>query len=453
MVSTELFSSATCPLNCKYCYIPKTSQMGFLQDKIITNLDQREYLDTLKRAYGQNLQYLGFWGTEPTLTLKKIQKSLSFLFKTFPKLVGISFSTNLLTNPEIILNFIKALTKTRKKINLKVQISIDGPDFITDINRGPGATKKITENFFYLISKLNTINLTNLNVRFSLKPTLSIDNIKILNKKKERLRKYFDFFEKIFQEFKRKNKNQKVSLLTSCTPTLVCPGKYTSVDGKELAIFFRNLRILGKQNKKNQHWKYVKSSLNTYVYRLKRLFDYQNELFIKPYMFTCSGGDSNFGVGIDNDLHICHRSFFLNNQEYIESILKNEEIKNWDVSLFEKGNLDLIKNKFIVDINKLEEKIRLFYVGRNYHDFTRLKISYTLAMLQELVLVGQASECYLDEDLAILFAIFLNLALGCPTENVLNTGVIHFSPISMIRLFANGAFEEILKEYIEWQKK
>ena len=165
-------------------------------------------------------------------------------------------------------------------------------------------------------------------------------------------------------------------------------------------------------------------------------------------MFTCSGGDSNLGAGIKSDIHICHRSFFFNHPEYIESILSQKDINNWDVSLFQRDRIDLVKERFIVDTSDEKEKARFFYVMRNYHDFWRLRISYVVAMLKELVLAGQASKWYLDERLATLFAIFVNTGLSCPMENLLNTGCVHFTPLSLLRLFGNGAFEELLIERI-----
>jgi len=90
------------------------------------------------------------------------------------------------------------------------------------------------------------------------------------------------------------------------------------------------------------------------------------------------------------------------------------------------------------------------YILRNYHDFTRLKNSYIITMLKELALAEQANKKYFENDeFCLMFAIFINSALACHAENLLNTGVVHFNPVSIIRLFANGAFSEVLKDYYE----
>ena len=68
-------------------------------------------------------------------------------------------------------------------------------------------------------------------------------------------------------------------------------------------------------------------------------------------MFSCSGGDSNLGVG--EGVHICHRTFFYDDDNYIKSIL-SKDIENWDVSLFQRGTIEHIRRSYIVDINNLQ---------------------------------------------------------------------------------------------------
>lgn len=430
LVAAEQFSSASCNLKCKYCYIAKTSLMSSLQKETVKRLEDKSWLDSLEKVYGKDLECFGLWGTEPTLTLDKVP--LFDLLKRFPKLKKISFSTNLMANPKVIVKFAAELDRIcNRKISLKPQISLDGPAFITDINRVKGAAERIPHNFMEVVEALNEVKLEHIEIEFRMKSTLRMENIRLLNLEPGKIKEYFDYFDKIEGDFKNTNKNKKVKFVNSCSPSLCVPGKYTSEDGKDLAILFRNLRKM----------KYP----NIYLFRLDRLFKHQNELSTKSAMFTCSGGDSNLGLGIKNDMHLCHRSFFFNYPEYIKSILSQKDMDNWDVSLFKEDKINLINDRFIIDADNEEEKARFFYVMRNYHDFWRLRISYVVAMLKELVLAGQASRCYLDEKLATLFAIFINTGLSCPMENILNTGCIYFAPISLLRLFGNGAFEELLR--------
>jgi len=404
--------------------------MKLLNEKILKKLGQDSWLDSLESVYGKNLTHFGLWGAEPTLTLGKV--SFEKLLERFPSLKEISFSTNLMTNPEILVEAVRRLNEAcSKEVLFKPQISLDGPAYITDVNRMTGAAKKIPENLHLLVAGLNKIKLQKVRIEIRMKSTLTMKNIELLNAEPKRIKEYFDYFGQIEKDFQETNKNERIKFINSCPPTLCVPGKYTSRDGRTLARFFRLLR-------KGRH-------PNTYLGRFQRILKFRNEVSVKPSMFTCSGGDSNLGLGIKNDMHLCHRSFFFNYPEYIESILSQNNMDNWDVSLFKEDRINLINDRFIVDTRDENEKARFFYVMRNYHDFWRLRISYVVAMLKELALAGQASKCYLDEKLATLFAIFVNTGLSCPMENILNTGCIYFTPISLLRLFANGAFEELLR--------
>lgn len=421
----EIVTSGWCPLNCTYCYIPKSEAMQKVHKEIEEDLRSGEFLKRLKRIYGGELTHIGFWGTEPTLTLPIIEEFIPEIFMTFPKLEHMGFSTSLMAFPERIVHFIRMLLG--RKITLKVQISLDGPAFISDINRMKGAAKKVPENFAVMINKLNALPLGDLTVEFSWKATHSIDNIRGMIDDPKRFDEYSAYFDGLNADFKQRNKQKNVTLRASQSPTLVVPGKYTSDDGK---AFTKYLKEFSKRDK-----------TTTYTPRLERLFTWPDEVH-KRRTFSCSGGDSNLGIG--GGIHICHRTFYYDKDEYIESILNSPDIENWDVSLFRRGTIDNIRKNYIV--RGEPHFTRFQYVMRGYHDFWKFQIMYVKAMMTELALAGQVDPYYLEnKELLHLFALFVSVAVSCPMESLLNAGSIHIQLVSMLRMFGNGAFQEIVK--------
>jgi len=433
LVAAEMLTTGTCPFNCSYCYIPKTEYMKEIHAKLVEHLQNGNYIELLKKVYGENLTHLGLWGTEPTLTIPLIADLLPALLNEFPLLKEIKFSTAMISDPLIIANFAKALSKTGVKINLSVQMSLDGPSWITDKNRMRGAAALVPKNLYALVRILNDHDLNETTVEFRWKATHSIETIKIFANSKKRIHEYLGFFESIRRRFNKINKNKNMKLVSTSAPTtLVVPGKYTSTDGK---IFAKYLKTLHKADYES-----------TYSSRLNKIFKYGRDID-KRRMFTCSGGDSNLGIA-PGRIHICHRTFYLDDDKYIQSVLASEssvgDVENWDISLFRKGTIDFVRDNYIVPVSDLP---RFLYVMRGYHDFWRLQLGHVRAMLIELALAGQADEVYIDdEELASLFCLFMETALTCPMENLLNTGSIHLQTVSLIRLFANGAFQELLKE-------
>jgi hypothetical protein len=399
--------------------------MQALHADIIKGLEDGSFLENLKKIAGDKLTYLSFWGTEPALTLPLIKTKLDDIERMFPKAKNISFSTSMVM-PEPIIDFAKELEKRNMKLDL--QVSLDGPKFIVDENRFPGASEKIPSAILRFVKEMQG---TSVNVDIHWKPTLTIDNIRSMNERPEEIDEYISFFRELEAKIKEMNTSSNIHMREGgYIPSLAVPGKFTSDDGRVFAEYLRKLHAKGYES--------------AYTSRLERVIEFSDELGAKRRMFTCSGGDSNVGVG--DSLHICHRSFYLNDPRYVDAVLEKEDIENWDVSIFNQGLVDLLKQWYMPSVDD-EMKLQNFdYIMRGYHDFWELKLSAIEVMARELALAGQADPLFLEnKDYLGLFALFMATAHSCPIEAVLNTGTLQLTPVSMIRMFGNGAFRELIK--------
>lgn len=453
-VACELFSAGVCNIECNYCYIPKVQKMKEVHKAIVAKIESGEYIEDLYKVYGKNLEHLSFWGTEPTLTLRYIKNILPQIFEKFPHLKSFSWSSNFITRMDDVVEFIKAIPKD-KCINIDFQASLDGPTEITDKNRSPGATKKIVENIFWLASALKKIDLGNNTVTISSKPTWDINNMKYYLEDPKRMYDYYKFFDPLIEVLQSSARvNPKVQNHFSSGFSLMVPGLYSVEDGKLFAKTIELMMQIEKENEEKHLFRYSGAPFNTYESRLKRLFTYGNELHNKLDMFTCSGGDSNWSLDERGFIHICHRSLFLNNSDYVDQVMANDEIKKWGVSVFDKGSINIAASKYVVDSRNQEDIDRFDYVMNGYHSMQQLKLSYGLSMIKELVAAGQMSPRYeKDKSLAFTFVVFVNTGLSCPMENVLNTGNVHLQPVSLFRLFGNGAFELTFDTLLNRYKK
>lgn len=460
--AVELLTSAFCNMNCKYCYMPKVEEMKQIHKEVIEYLKTDKFIEDLKNVYGDNLEYINLWGTEPTLILDHFTPKLKLYFKTFKKLEGFGFSSNFLTNVESIFRFLKELERVsepyvkerNKKIKVSIQISLDGPDFITDNSRQAGATKKIVENYKKYLQFLEENKFKNIKIQSNFKPTLSMDHITMFNKDVAYFDKYFKFFDDLYEEYYQRKElfeSDYFNMGLATSGTLVVPGTYTSQDGKEWALYLKNLSNFRHHLINHPKYKHYNFFASEYDIRLSRLITYINEAYAKPEMMTCSGGDSNWALDNKKQLHICHRSFFFDDNRYMDAVMKNKEfIDNWDVSLFENNKIQHVKKNYMVDSQDKFEMARFMYLMRGYHEYTEFKESFVYAALLCLAKAGQASKIYLENDkLALLLSKFLTQTFGCSIENALNTTSVHLTPMSLIRLWANGAFEQLLKDYFE----
>ena len=455
LCASEMFASAVCNMQCKYCYIPKNEAMKKLHEQIIEGIRSRKFFDILEGTYGKELKSLSLWGTEPTLILHEITEALPDMLNRFENLETFGFSSNMLSHTDRIVNFIEELAKiTDREIKVDLQFSLDGPDYITDNNRKQGATEAIIKNVLSVLTSLDKLDLKNIKVDSHFKPTLSIDNIRFYNENVPKLIDWFKLFDDIYEEFNVSVKNKdKISLATGAAPTFVLPGVYTKSDGEEAKEFFDNLYFIESLNRRDSLFKYI-TRFNNYEGRFSRMVRFHSEIPAKAFMFTCSGGDANLGIDMNGIAHICHRSFFMMQEEYTETVSEDLNPENWDVKIFQTGRDKVLREKFTADVSKKEDFLRFTYIMRNYHDFMTFRISQVVHLTKELAFAGQASQQFLvDDDLCEMFAMFVVTAFSCPAESVAATGVVHFTPVSIIRLLGNGAFESMFSHYVDRIKK
>lgn len=459
LVAAEMFSSAVCNLSCSYCYIPKNQKMVEYHQRIVQALRENTYVSILKDIFGEDLEELGLWGTEQTLILQELEPHIGKFFEAFPKLKGISFSTNFVSHTDRILSFIQKIEETADRpVDFRFQISLDGPFWITDIGRGKGVTKKIKDNVTKLLKDLQNIQAKKVSLTFSFKSTVGIDSIKLLTTGEDKIIQYYKFFQDLDDEINdglKYIRNIKVTAWGYSPPTLVVPGKYTYEDGKTLEKFYKMLRVINAKNHNNEISELTKKqfSLNEYAYRLDDMLQNINLFMDEPYNVTCSAFDTQAGVDIDGTILPCHRLFLFNDESYVQEMMKNN-IEEWDVSRVSTGILKNIQKHFLPKVSNSKEIAKYSYTSRGYHDFHKTKLNYTFNTIKELAAAGQASQIYLeDDDLTFILSLFINTKLSCPAENYINTGTLHLTPISMIRVLANGAFEEVFAEYFEIQER
>lgn len=444
VVAAELFSAGWCNLECKYCYIPKTNFLKKVHKGIIEKIDDGTYLTLIKEMIGSDLDSISHWGTEPTLTTSHFKNFYKNVKTDFPKLKVIKLSSNFMTPPKNLIEFITEILPNDYKLEVSLQVSCDGPEYITDKNRIGGSTRKILENCLEVTRQLNEKQF-NHNVIMHLKPTFSSDDIELCSNY-DKTEEYYDFFDSFFVEWFEANKNNKLRMLTGVDPTIVLPGNYSVQDGINFNSLYENQLKL--QEKK---YKYVVPDSN-YYHRFKNKMIFYKEYFTKQRMFTCSAGDTCIGLGdIPGTIHPCHATFYLDHEEYFNEAKKyglNYEAQK----ALEDGKTHQLKNGYVVDNNDDLKYLKSMFATRSYNDFTKLKISNSLAVVLECARAGQISKIYKDVELAKLLS-FLIQTTECPIDSVLVTGSMFIPNISLIKLFGNGFFERVLKRIVQEIKK
>jgi len=432
-VAAELFSAAKCNMNCNYCYIEKNEENEEINNQIVESMKDGTFIKDLKKVYGEELKNIGLWGTEPTMNMDVFTEYLlPELFNSFPKLNEISFSTNMLQYYDKIVKMIEKVQKEccdNQTFYVSVQLSDDGLHF-TDLNRYNGASSKIIKNTKKLINELDNILITDkVKVSFSIKPTLSMENITELVEAPDKVFEWYRYFEEQYFTYFNQINNKNLSFVTKVSPTFVLPDNYNKQDGEKCKIFFNNIFELSKSNK----LQYMRGSLNGYINVLSKIIKNASQITYSPYIFTCSAGDTQRGLGINSSTSLCHRAFYIEGE------------------CFRNKNFNSPLERFIFYPDNLDEKKRVDYISRGYHDFMLLKFHLLQNIIKELIIEEEIERDIIKKEYMDIFTLFILVKFHCVADNLLYSSSAHLPVYNLIKLWGNGAFKELLKDYLYWR--
>ncbi|MFW5794818.1 MAG: hypothetical protein ACOCV1_04975 [Bacillota bacterium] len=258
-----------------------------------------------------------------------------------------------------------------------------------------------------MIKFLNELNPV-LKINLTFKPTVGKELYPSLAK---RLDEYYLFFDKIFDDFFKINSLRNVKISKRSQPTVVFPEKHTKQDGINFSYLLEKHRELCYNNK----FKHVVMNPLPYIQNFDKLYDLGNEFFTKYKMFTCSAGDSQFGLLEDGSISMCHEPFFITNKKY-ESMLNGYQKKMIDDAFqpleSERGTLKYIRRSSlnhpgVVGLNYLRTL-------RTYHDFPFIQLSFVDTMIRELSYSNQISKIYKNDFNRKILTYFMCSFNACP---------------------------------------
>jgi len=413
--SISIFSTAWCPLNCRYCYIPKTPIMLDMHRDIVEGITSKgieNYLHLLDSRKGYSVQ---LWGAEPMVSLKDLAPSLPLLAERGVR--EIFFSTSLILDPSVVVDFIRAADEAG--ISIRVQISLDGPPEITDYTRGPGIADRVVSNLERLIAELSELCPAH-RVWLNFKPTWTSRELELFQKDPMLLDRFISYFRQIVVRLARINTCDAVVLPRVPMPTFETPGNYTPQHGR---IFANLIRAL--------------SSKHAYVLRLA----IANVGLLRGMYPGCRAGDGFVGMTQDR-LVLCHRLFFLLDDRYVRSLDTVRDL-NYDADRVDVGIHRLIKNYYSANTADPRAVLRFQRSSLAYHGFGLSKIVASSILAKWLARTGVILPKYARDRYAYRLAHTVWAVNGCHADAVLGTGTPYTPRFSIFTLFGNGADDEI----------
>lgn len=448
-----LYPSATCNLKCTYCYIDKNPALERI-DKILDEsfADENYYFDFARKVYPDKnqLKFIEFWGGESSPHLNRTYNTIEKLCGYYPNISNFFMSTNFTYRKEFddnFFGFVNILNRfPNRRFHFTLQVSIDGPAFITDTNRGPNVTKVVCDHLYdFAKTASNKLQGGNVTVDIQFKATLTSKWInKLIDYQddadcKKSIIEYYKFFDDIKTKFDSIKFTNELRLCIG-VPNTACPGPHTVQDGKDFAKFCRISREI--QNEIYTGNNPFTNYQNIMMYQPNGQINYNEVNSYCGYCGGCGSGQSVVGLLPYGYVSCCHNGFVNLIEDYKkESIRRGDDKKDsyLDFRLFMDQS-----NYFIKTLDEYNEKYQ-YNVAFNYDNLSSTKLANMALQINMLARAGQVDEQYKDTKEALHGAYYIAAATAfCMRDNVATTGSSVLTPIGLYRLLLNGA-----REYIE----
>jgi len=426
-----LYSTAVCNLKCTYCFIDKNPALQKIDQLLDESYKGDYYFNFAKQVFPDpnQLEEIQIWGGEPTLNFHRIIPTIHKLLDYYPNLNQFMFSTNLAHEHAVdeILYFIKALSNDRT-IHLNIQLSLDGPKYINDANRGQGTTEKFTKNFAKLVSNINSVftEAPNVLVNAFTKSTLDVASINALQTK-EKIIEYYKFLE-LFYDLSLTTPSSNFAFRPH-VPNTACPLPTTVELGKKFANFCKLCTEIEEENITKHIFK-VYTDITPYKHTICQDSTICNR-------GSCGGGRLTLGLLPDNLISTCHNGFTELLAEYKKYALENAN------SSLQDGFFKNFTNPTVFPFSDLAEKEK--YIENYFNRADNNMMLTLIGQIQFLAAANQIDKKYLDLNNAKAAAVFIrNRTAFCVRDNINITGVHSIPPVNLQKLLLNGA-----KEFIE----
>lgn len=434
------YSCGICNLNCAYCQIDKNPALKIIDDRLEESFKSDYYFNQVKKYFpnrGQ-LRKIETWGGEPFLKMERMSNLIRQLVNYYYYFDSMFSSTNF-SFPEWNDKFFNLMNVfgefPERNFTFYLQLSVDGPEYINDRNRGKGVTEKCLNNFNQFIKLLPNQLPKNVKIDIVTKGTLDNRSIMELDSK-EKIIEYYQFLEENFIDKIHKLDMDNV-IIHCCVPNTAVPSPVTKEIGEHFAKICKWTREIESENLSYGYFKYF-DEITLFTGKFDDNFSYCSP------EHTCGTGRNMIGFLPDGVMATCHESFTHLVAEYKKDFGKFTNNSEKTIS-FEKyiSNDDTCKY-CMSDCQYKTHELQMSYFN---NQGTTFRLANMVLEIMTLALAGQVESKYINEEVALSAARSIQEKIAfCIKDNYNITGTFSIIPNGILKLLLNGALDYIDKK-------
>ena len=429
-----VYTSGVCNLNCRYCNIDKNPALKDIDKMLEKSFEGDYYFNRIKEYFPRkdSLRCLETWGGEPFLHMDRVYPLVRKLIEYYPYFDEMMSSTNFAYD-EWLDQFLGLMNcfgeYPYRQFKFTLQLSVDGPQYINDANRGQGVTERCVKNFDKLLDAIVEGKVPqNVCIECYLKGTLDLDAVRKLDTK-EKIIQFYQFCEEAYENKIIELNNPQIYVYINI-PNMAGPAPTTVEDGRIFANFIRMCREVERENMMFGYFK-LHDQITPFG---KNVFN-SDVTYYQENRATCGSGGCLVGFLPDNLMSACHEGFTLIVDEY----KKYQRDRSDDNLTIELNNC---AKDIPVPICLTDEQYALHEENTHLCDRTTARLATDVAEIIALAMAGQIEHCYIDETNALCAAVYIySMHAYCMKNNYTITGSFTIQPTDIFKLVLNGALQ------------
>ena len=434
------YTCGTCNLKCRYCGIDKNPILLKIDKDLEESFNGDYYYNRVKEYFPKmdQLRRIETWGGEPFLHMERIHYTLHKLIPEYPHLSEMFSSTNF-SYPEGNDKFFDLMEQFRRyaprHFDYHLQLSMDGPTYINDVNRGKGVTERCTENFYKMLSLMPERLPDNVSVHMGFKPTLDNTSIRQLYNSKQKIIEYYQHFEPYIEAVH--NLNMPNVDIEPTIPNTAVPSPVTVEEGKMFAELCKNCREIEQENLTEHYFKFY-NCITPYAFNMEEPEFNQYKCGSR----CCGTGSMLVGFLPFNLVSTCHEGFTCLYEDYKKYAQESSRLAdggtiNYDKFVEEQGPMYCVTDEGY----KAHEEYMSLYANPE----STARLGNMTVLIMSLAMAGQIDQKYINEPEANKAALFLQTHTSyCIKDNYNTTGSFTLIPVGIPKLLLNGAIDYII---------